>query len=149
MTNETEAQVAGKLADQFDDEGLAVLLARRFEAIEKDPSLSGDLEMMPAYESTEMGLAELRALGWRLVRRWNRELHRLVCGSSDAQVRQDLARALNLGEGTVIAVLMPCLLGIGIPAALAVVLAPIIVRKFLVPAGDELCNAWEEAIGPE
>jgi hypothetical protein len=146
MTNK-EAMRASELAGRFDDDGLAILLARRYQAIEKDESLGSDLDFEPAYESTEMGIVELRALGWRLVRRWNRELQKLVCGSSDSRTRQDVARALNLGEGSVIAVLMPCLLGLGIPAALAVVLAPVVVRKFLIPAGDELCKAWGEAIG--
>ena len=57
-----------------------------------------------------------------------------------------LLGALNLNEAALIAGVVPGLMFLGAPAAIAAVVAPIIVRKFIIPAKDELCDAWGEAM---
>lgn len=54
--------------------------------------------------------------------------------------------SLNLGEAAVIAAVAGALIGLGVGAAIAAPLAPLIVRRFIWPAKDELCVAWGESI---
>jgi hypothetical protein len=60
---------------------------------------------------------------------------------ADAKARNDLARALGVGDAAASAALTTALLAIpGLPAALAPVLAVIFVKRFLAPALDEFCQ---------
>jgi hypothetical protein len=90
----------------------------------------------------------LKALGRRILARWSKELYTAICGSSakDAEARNKVLTAINLGEAALIAAVAGALLWITAPAALAAALAPLIVKKFIAPAGEELCEYWGEAI---
>jgi hypothetical protein len=146
MASPLEA-AAASLAETYDDTGLVVLLAMRANAIDADPALQDDLALFPSYDDPGMGaLEDLKGMGWRLLRRWNLELQQLVCGSADAGAREQLARALSLGDGTAVGIVITVLLALQAPPALAVIIAPIVVRRILIPGRDELCAAWKEAI---
>ena len=97
-----------------------------------------------------MGLIDdVKALGWRILTRWNKEMHVVICSSEkpeDQELRKKVFVALRLDEAALIAVIAPALLWIGAPAAIAAAVAPLIVKKFMVPAKEELCAAWKEAI---
>jgi len=90
-------------------------------------------------------------LSRRILNRWNKELCGLVCGAkgNDQNTRKAIFDSLNLGEAAVIAAVVGALLSLGVGAALAAPLAPLIVGKFIWPAKDELCDAWGEAIATQ
>jgi hypothetical protein len=93
-------------------------------------------------------LDDLKALGRRILARWNRELHGVVCGTKTEyqSSREAILNSLNLGEAAVIAAVASALLTGGAPAAIAAAVAPLLVKKFILPAKEELCAAWSEAI---
>jgi len=130
------------------DQALEILLAKRDLAIKAEPSLADDLGLDPKYAEPTMGVQELQALGRRIVARWNKELYGVVCagGTAFGKDRAALINALNLGEAAVIGAVASALLSLGVVAALAAALAPILVRRFIWPAKEELCTAWGEAI---
>src|SRR5215472_8601828 len=103
-----------------------------------------------------MGLIdEVKSLGRRIMTRWNKELYGVVCGkkcsggaesAEDKKIRDDLLKALNLSDAAVIAAVVTGLMTLGAPAAIAAPVAPFLVKKFIMPAKDELCDAWSEAL---
>jgi hypothetical protein len=132
-----------------DETSLELLLGMRAKAVEEHPALGDDPDFEPKYESSTMGaLDDVKALGRRILRRWNKELYGIVCGSKteDKRGRQAILDSLNLGEAAVIAAVASALLSLGVVAAFAAALAPLIVKRFIWPAKDELCNAWSEGI---
>jgi hypothetical protein len=72
--------------------------------------------------------------------------HLLQQKTEDQELSKKVFAALSLDEAALIAAIAPALLWIGAPAAIAAAVAPLIVKKFIVPAKEELCAAWEEAI---
>ncbi len=140
---------AQRLSEQKDDAALELLVGMRQRAIDKNPALADSPDFEPRYEAETMGaLDDLRALGRRILNRWNRELHAAVCGkkSEDEKQRKAVLDSLNLGEAAVIAAVAGALLALQVPAALAAALAPLIVKRFIWPARDELCAAWGESL---
>ena len=144
---------ANKLNEQKqDDEALLVLIGMREKAISAEPALKDDPNLEVVYESSTMGpLDDLKRLGKRVASRWNKELFAIVCGNDrlDSKEREALLNSLNLGEAAVIAAVAGVLIGLGVGAAIAAPLAPLIVRRFIWPAKDELCVAWRESIEAE
>jgi hypothetical protein len=139
---------ANRLAKK-DEAALELLLGMRARAIEENPSLQDDVDFEPEYDQATMGrLDDVRALGRNILKRWNKELHGLVCGEQAANQKERAAilGALNLGEAAVIGAVATASLGLGVPAPIAAVVAPLIVGKFIWPAKDELCAGWAEGI---
>jgi len=144
---------ANKLNQQKqDDEALLVLIGMREKAISAEPARKDDPNLEVVYEGSTMGpLDDLKRLGKRVASRWNKELFAIVCGpdNKDSEEREQLLNSLNLGEAAVIAAVAGALIGLGVGAAIAAPLAPLIVRRFIWPAKDELCVAWRESIEAE
>jgi hypothetical protein len=136
----TVADAANRLYKQKDEDALEVLIGMREKAIDANPALK-DFETMG-------GLDELKAMGRRILNRWNKELYGVVCGgkSGDQKDRKAVLDSLNLGETAVIAAVASALLTLGVYAAIAAALAPLIVKRFIWPAKDELCAAWGEGV---
>jgi hypothetical protein len=135
-----------------DENSLELLLGMRAKAVEEDPALEDNPDFEPIYEGTTMGAVDdIKALGRRILRRWNKELNGVVCGSKteDKTSRQAILDSLNLGEAAVIAAVASALLSLGVVAAFAAALAPLIVKRFIWPAKDELCDAWGEKINAQ
>jgi hypothetical protein len=133
-----------------DEQALLVSIGQRELAVQENrPNLP--IEGDSVYVTTTMGLDDLKKLGLRILRRWNKALHELVCpnAGADGKEREDLLKALNISEVAAIGVVTGLLLPIGVPAPVAAPLAALIVKKFLMPAKDELCDAWGEAINAE
>ena len=129
----------------YDESALIELLGIRAKLIQSDNSIAGDLSPKATYDAKFMGpLDDIKALGLRILNRWNRELFSIVCGSSndDKEDRNKILNALTLGEGAAIAALIPVLVGLGLAPPLAAVLAAIIVKRFLGTAMDTICDAW-------
>ena len=133
---------------------LLLEIGLRTNAIDANPAAADDPNLQVVYDSTHMGLLDdIKSLGLRVMSRWNKELYGLVCPAKSAtgngeakELRDKLLGALNLNEAALIAGVVPGLMFLGAPAAIAAVVAPIIVRKFIIPAKDELCDAWGEAM---
>jgi hypothetical protein len=141
------ASAAQRLSSR-DEASLEMLVALRQRALEGDPKLSDNVDFEPKYDSNTMGaLDDLRDLGRRILKRWNKELCKIVCseGVGYEKDRAAVLQSLNLGEAAVIAAVAGALLSIGVVAALAAALAPLIVKRFIWPAKDELCASWGEA----
>lgn len=141
-------EAAQRLNAQKDEAALELLLGMRAAAVEADRSLSDDLSLDLKYDSQTMGaLDDVKRLGARVLKRWNKELYAVVCGNGgqDTKERKQLLDSLNLGEAAVISAVAGILLSFGIAGVIVAPLAPLIVRKFIWPAKDELCTAWGEA----
>jgi hypothetical protein len=140
---------ANRLNEEKDEEALLVQIGLREQAIKADPERQNDPNLDVVYAETTMGpLDELKRIGKRIANRWSKELHGLACGNESkcAKEREALLNSLNLGEAAVIAAVVTALISLGVGAAIAAPLAPLIVHKFIWPAKDELCLAWGEAL---
>lgn len=140
---------ARRLNEQKDDEALYVLIGVREKAVANEPALKDDPELDVVYAEPTMGpLDDVKRLGKRITNRWSKELFAIVCGNEDkdAEVRESLLNSLSLGEAAAIAAVASALISLGVSAAIAAPLAPLLVRRFIWPAKDELCEAWGEAI---
>jgi hypothetical protein len=147
-TNAAVVEAALRLS-QTDEAGLESLLGLREQAIKKDDSLKNDPNLHVTYNEALMGpLDSVRNVGRRVLNVWNKQLFDLVCGSGSADQtdRRAILSSLNLGEAAIIAVVASAVLSLGAPAALAAVLSPLIVKRFILPAKDELCVVWKEQI---
>lgn len=131
-----------------DEAALELLIGMQDKALSTKPGAAADPDFEPVYEKTTMGpLDDLKALGRRIVKRWNRELFSLVCeGREDDETRTKLLAALKLNDAAALGVIATALMALGAPAAIAAALAPLLLKKFINPAKDELCAAWGEAI---
>jgi hypothetical protein len=139
---------AKRLKDR-DETALITLVGLREKAIDLNPALKDKVDLEPKYDSKTMGtLDDIQALGLRVLKRWNKELYSLVCSNTggDEKDRQAILDSLNLGETAVIAAVAGALMALGVPAPVAAALAPLITRKFIWPAKDEMCKTWGECI---
>lgn len=140
---------AAKRLEKKDEAALELLVGLRAKAIELDPTLIDRVDLEPKYDGPLMGtLDDVRDLGRRILKRWNKELYGLVCEvkSDDQKARTAILDALNLGQAAVIGAVAGALMTLTVPAPIAAALAPLIVKKFIWPAKDELCTAWGEGI---
>lgn len=102
------------------------------------------------HDETMMGpLDDLRTLGKRVLSRWNRELHHVMCGSDtgDQKDRESLFKALGVSDVAVAAAMTTLLASWGVAAAIATVVAALIVKRFVSPFGEEVCKLWGEKLG--
>src|SRR6478735_8169325 len=89
-----------------DEQALLLEIGLRENAITADPTRADDPDLAVVYEGTHMGLIDdIKALGNRIMNRWNRELYAIVCPKASAAVtaeekktRDDLLTALNLTD---------------------------------------------------
>jgi hypothetical protein len=130
------------------DEGqLYEQLGIRIQAITKDLNIAGSLEPHVVYDGSIMGpLDDVRELGRRVFKRWNKEAHELICGTKveDRQERESVLAALGGGDVAVAAALTALLIHVGLAPALAPVVAAIVAKRFFHPAYDEFCAIWKE-----
>lgn len=146
MGIEEKTIAAAQSYGAYDEDALLVILGKQEVALQRDYSLAADPSLNPDYDSTHMGLIDdLKGIGSRIAHRWNKELCKLVCGRGDNEERRKLLDALNVSEAAAIGVVASLLLAIA-PAAVAAPLAALLVKTFLMPAKDELCEAWAEAV---
>ena len=150
--NEDVKEVARRLASA-DEAQLLEELGRRQQAIDQDPAKANQADPEIPAEMKTMGMKDaLQEIGKRVLNRWNREAYKVVCGkdTKEKESRDELRKALGLGDAAGAAALTPLLLLIpGMPIALAPVLAAFIIRTFAAPALDELCGYWAEQLPPE
>lgn len=148
MVEVVEVVKAADALKDKDQDALALLLGMREKAIKEKPKLAEDPYFIPTY-AEHMGLIDdVKALGWSIAVRWGKELHGMVCGAQDKDKadRTKILEALNLGETAVIGAVAAALMAMMVPAPIAAAAAPLIVKRFIWPARDELCAAWGEAL---
>lgn len=100
---------------------------------------TGKLDMAP----------DLVNLGKAIFSRWNRTLHDFACGAGEdgTRMRDDLFKALTGKEGGV-ALTASVLVGFfGLSIVTATLIATILLKVVVVPAGEEVCRVWGETIG--
>jgi hypothetical protein len=135
---------------QSDEDQLLAQLGMRTVVATRDLKRSGDPKLSLAPEEmATMGITDdMKALGSRIFRRWNRSAYELACGADadDEKTRSELRKALGIGEAAAIGVLTGALISVGLMAALAPVVAAIVVKKFFDPAYGEFCSFWKEKL---
>jgi hypothetical protein len=149
MTQALTNQEIQKLI-QSDENQLLEQLGMRSVVVNRDLKKSAEVELnLSTADIRAMGIKDdMKDLGNRILRRWNRSAYDLACGGDpdDAKTRDDLERALGLGEAAAIGVLTGALIGIGLMVALAPVVATLLVKKFFNPAYGEFCAYWKEKL---
>lgn len=140
------AAAAGALGPK-DTANLLEELARREAAAQANESLLADPGLDSGYATAEMALGDnLKEIGDRLIKVIVRRLHGVICGGSGSDAeRKKLADALNLSESAAIAAVTAALLPITSPL-FAAPAAVIIVKEFLIPVADDLCDYWSEKL---
>ena len=149
MSRELTDQQIQKLL-QSDEDQLLEQLGMRSVVVTHDLTKSAEVQLnLSAADIRAMGIKDdMKDLGKRIFRRWNRSAYELACGGDpdDAKTRDDLERALGIGEAAAIGVLTGALIGVGLMAALAPVVATLLVKKFFNPAYGEFCQFWKEKL---
>ena len=161
----TPAEVAVELADPtavavadharellaLDLPRLEAELELRLALIEHDPESADRAElplMILARGGLESGTPGPGKLARRLLRRWERELHDLLCGgdAEDTAERKAILDKLSLGETAVIGAVTAWLATgpLALPAALAGVLAAILVKRLGGATHEVVCETWGE-----
>lgn len=142
---------AGELA-AVDEPHLMLELQRRMELLRRDPSVADlpDLPLIIVDQGLEGSSLAVGALAQRLVRRWERELHELICGDTaeDAEDRKKLLDATKLGQEAFIGALTVWLATgpLSVPSVLAGVLGAILIKRFAAGSVEVLCQSWKERI---
>lgn len=146
----TEAAAAVTPLLAADEDTLFAELGIRASALAEDLAVAASFDPVVSYSEAQMGaMDDVRALGRRLFRRWNRELHALICGHDpdDEKERKEVAAAIGLGQTGFAAYLAIMLVSsFGLAPAIAAVVAAIVVRRLFRPAIEELCAAWAETL---
>jgi hypothetical protein len=141
---EAERAVTPLLTEEEDQ--LFAELGIRARALSRHPAAAGSFDPDVRYNEVWMGdVDDVRVFGSRLYERWDRALHDLVCHNDPAASaeRKALSDALGLGEPAFAASLAMLLVSsLGIAPAVASVAAVIVVKRFVSPTLDGLCQAW-------
>jgi hypothetical protein len=146
---EATKAAAEELGATKDEDALELMLGMIEKESKENPALADDLGFRPEY-GPQMGLIDnLKSLGRKIATTWSRQLHAIVCGEADqdSKDREKILTALNMGEAAVIGAVAAALIGLSLPAALAAAAAPLIVKRFIWPAKDVLCEGWKESLG--
>jgi hypothetical protein len=135
---------------ESDEDQLYEQLGIRSSAMTRDLSVAGALQPQIAHDVAAMGMMEdVRDLGKRIFKRWNREAHKLICGGEDLDKkdREALANAFGLGDAAVAGVVASLLITqFGLAPAIATVVAALVIKRFFRPAYDEFCDFWKEKL---
>jgi len=137
----------------LDEPHLLAELDRRIALVELDPSQAElpSMELLTVAEGElEGGLPRIGPTTRRLLRRWERELYELLCGSDpdDKADRGKLRDAAGVGPDALVGALAGWLVAgpLGAPALLAGVIAAIIVKRFGTATLDQMCQIWRERL---
>ena len=147
--NAPSAEFVARLLQASEDQ-LYEQLGIRMKAVASDPAIAGSYDPQVTYDGTAMGpLDDVRELGRRLFRRWNREAYKLICGGEldNAEDRKKLLAAFSGGDVAVGAMLASLFVsGLGMAPALAAIVAALVLKYFFRPAYGEFCGLWQEKL---
>lgn len=146
LTKEAEPVVEQLL--KSDEEQLYEELGIRAQAIEEDPTKGNSFDPEVTYDGEEMGaMDDVKEIGQNIFKRWNVEAYKLTCGSEsdDLKDREELLNAFGVSDVAVASVLSALLVtNLGLPAALAAVVATLAIKRFFRPAHEEFCRVWKK-----
>lgn len=147
---EKKAEVDLKKLLGADEHTLLEELGMRLKAAKAGVAGAADYDPTLVYDVQEMGpLDDLRELGRRLFRRFTRELHTLVCGAEaeNKADRESIIKALGFGSiavaGAITAVLVSTF---AMAPAVATVVAALVVKRIIEPAGNTICDFWDDQL---
>ena len=132
------------------NEDLLAELGLRMIVIRRQPEISGELR--PEFSPQDVPQPPRQALikmGQDLLSTWNRALFQFVCvdTSGNSADRQYLLDALKEGGTGAIAALTDSLIGTHLlNPAVAVIVAALIIRMLIVPAGRSVCQIWKATL---
>jgi len=133
-----------------DEHTLLEQLGMRARAAQAGVASAADYNPVLTYSMHEMGpLDDLRDVGRRLLKRWMRELHKVACGDADQDKadRESIIKTLGLGDVAVGGAIAAVLVGsFAVAPAVATVIAALIVKRIVEPAGQEICKFWDEQL---
>jgi hypothetical protein len=145
--NIEKAESALRKLLQSDEDQLYEEIGIRMSAMSEDSLDVSEFDPTVTIDVSEMGpLDDLRELGRRMMQRWNRSAHELVCGTSDSDSkdRKTLLEAFGAGEIAVGVALATLLVShLAITPAIASVIAALVMKRFFTPAYEEFCSMWE------
>jgi hypothetical protein len=131
------------------------LVARAAQVINADELARGGQSRLAQLFDTKLVVDALsrnedeKNLGKRIFRRWNRTLHDFACNANaeDRDLKDKLLSAISMKTGGGTAVVAAVLAGYFLVSPpLAAVLAALLIKLILVPAGQEVCQAWAGAL---
>lgn len=154
VANQQSGEAVAELIKRYPagEEGERALLeelASRTVAIGDDPQPAGKYNPEVTIDQQEMGLEDLAILGRRILGRLERELHAVVCGGGkdDKEDRESILSAVGAGDVALGTILYGVLVtSFGLAPAVATVVAALLIKRVLAPAGNEVCKFWGERL---
>jgi lysophospholipase L1-like esterase len=144
------AGAATAFAATASDADLIAELGRRATMASADPEHPVPLEADFRGAALE-GMGDVfHAVGKRILKRVNRQLHGLVCGddADNTADREKLKNVLGLDDTAVASVLVQILVGsFGLLPAVATVVAALFLKHVLRPSLEEVCEVWGDGLG--
>jgi hypothetical protein len=149
-SNRAKVEPAIQKLLQSDEDQLYEEIGIRMTAMSEDSLDIADFDPEITIEVAEMGpLEDLQELGRRVMQRWNKSAHELVCGTSDedSKDRSTLLEAFGVGEIAAGAALATLLVShLAITPAIASVIAALVMKRFFSPAYEEFCDMWRQKL---
>ena len=133
---------------QANDRQLYQQLGQTVQALAEDPSIAGTYT-----EEVDQALGfqdDVINLGRNLFRRWSAEANKLVCGTDadNSGMRQVVIDAIGGNAGTVVAILAGLLVSqFALAPAVASLVAALVIKTFLKPTYEEMCQEWSQHVG--
>jgi hypothetical protein len=147
MKNEIDAAV--KALSGAGDDNLYARLGAYSVAFPLDPANFAAPHVEVAIDAAVAGpLDDAIELGRRILQRWNRVLHDLVCGEAgDPQAKAALNAALLKSPEALAASITSLLIGVfSVGPAIAAIVGVLLGRVLLPAAGREICDFWAERL---
>lgn len=127
-----------------DDDILEAELGNRLKAAALTPGAGVEVNFAFTVEHLSLS-GDAAELGNRLYNRISREMHEMLCGANGDD-RDKIKKLIGLGDGVVAALTALMVSGFGLMPAIAAIIAALIARRFLTPAGDVLCEFWQSKL---
>lgn len=104
------------------------------------------LEDEPGAERLAFSIQPARDLGSAIFKRLHKELHSLICGGVQTdEEREKLKKMLSLDVAGMSVALATLLVSqFAVSPAIAAIVALLVVKKFIQPAGEEFCEFWSK-----
>lgn len=125
----------------------ALLAKNDTDLLEEIGELVGKtIENDPELNPLGLQASSFRDLGSAIVMRMNRQLHELICEGKGEEANK-LKKMLSLdGAGMSAAFTGILILYFSISPGVAPLIAVVIVKNFILPAGEEICLFWSSKI---
>ncbi|NLY37202.1 MAG: hypothetical protein GX046_08220 [Tissierellia bacterium] len=136
--------VTNELLENYDENELYIELALRLKLMEEDPSRGIPIEPGLRFfaEEAMMDKENFDRIGREIFKRWSGTLYKFTCGSDpDDKSYHEKIFSGDLSLGGAIVIFLTTQFGV-LPA-IATVLAALVVKLFLDPVHQVLCEEWK------